>query len=909
MVIVERDDYKIIIPDNLSFYVPHVKTVFYDYVEHFKFSEDKMLDFSNPSKIFLKNGDSFWFTNLPSFNDKAEFFAQNLQLKPDDVVFYVGAYCGLGPIAISKIVTSGHVYAFEADVENCRYLMLNIQERNITNITIIPKALNQITEKLYISKHHSITSSVSTIGIGPEVESITVEEVIEKYNITKLNAVVIDVGGSEYNILTNSTEDQWIASKLFDFKPKILVETHTLNGKYPFPAFQNFMKAENYSVREIERFFTVFPTFLCKPLEETEGPDSRIISNKFFRDEFPEFTRNFTLLALAGSWNDRTRVYDIYACNDDACYWQSHISRFFKCYDSFIKPLLIESFVPKCRKFTFLLSDGNQYGPYSASYIIDNVHIQYPCFAWAFEDKFPENYEISDLSNIILIPDYYIIGDTVPHRYIDNGIKLSEYWKYSDELNWDQKDTKFFWRGAISCLSTPFPEAMFRLKNYLNERLKFLVKCRESKYADLLDCSYSSGDVSQVGAPKIIHEELQNYKLFSTFTPRDEFWKSKFIFAVEGYSYSSPATYQTLASNSCPIFIDTHDAWWYKHNFIEGQHYIGIKRDLSDFEEKIEWCLNNLDKCREIAKSSKSIIERINPKSALDLTSKVFKSVLEDNNWDFKSIYDFTDRRALLEFKMKKEENENFVVSESCFVPVSLGGWCGIADVIREGLKLNPIAYPFDYVRTTFEGILHYIKNDFEGFLPTTGRHIGIPGNTDLILYPGTYNAFYSHDPTNIETKEAFLRRFKKFDNLLKSDKTVVFFRAMTSLLVSTEMDNLQIFTKILQDKYPNLKYKLVTITHRAIDEDINSIRLIKTLENIYIWSVAIKYPVEHNYCIQYRRIIEYTMKFLSDDEEMLPGTELHLDTLDMGKHDQTEFEYYNHWPKDSWLQELGYSE
>ena len=131
----------------------------------------------------------------------------------------------------------------------------------------------------------------------------------------------------------------------------------------------------------------------------------------------------------------------------------------------------------------------------------------------------------------------------------------------------------------------------------------------------------------------------------------------------------------------------------------------------------------------------------------------------------------------------------------------------------------------------------------------------------------------------------------------------------MTSHLSETETSQIETFKETLRLKYPHLKYKLITIHHRGTDEDVNSIRLIKNLDNIYYWSVAAKYRYEHHFCLQYKRIIEYTMKCLNNNEEMLAGNEIHLNTLDVTTHTQLDFEYINHWSKDLWIKEAGYDE
>jgi len=45
--------------------------------------------------------------------------------------------------------------------------------------------------------------------------------------------------------------------------------------------------------------------------------------------------------------------------------------------------------------------------------------------------------------------------------------------------------------------------------------------------------------------------------------------------------------------------------WKIESELMPYVHYIPVKNDFSDLEEKFNWCLNNLDKCEKIAIYSK----------------------------------------------------------------------------------------------------------------------------------------------------------------------------------------------------------------------------------------------------------------------------------------------------------------
>ena len=95
-----------------------VKFNTYNPVEHFRVAE------YGGEKYFLK------------------LFLQNL--KPDDVVFDIGASIGLFTVCAATLVSSGQIFAFEPDPENRMHLDENIQLNSLRNIVVVDWAVSDI---------------------------------------------------------------------------------------------------------------------------------------------------------------------------------------------------------------------------------------------------------------------------------------------------------------------------------------------------------------------------------------------------------------------------------------------------------------------------------------------------------------------------------------------------------------------------------------------------------------------------------------------------------------------------------------------------------------------------------------------------------------------------------------------
>ena len=78
-----------------------------------------------------------------------------------------------------------------------------------------------------------------------------------------------------------------------------------------------------------------------------------------------------------------------------------------------------------------------------------------------------------------------------------------------------------------------------------------------------------------------------------------------FIISVEGNDFATNLSWIML-SNSVPLMpVPYVETWKMEQKLIPYIHYVPLNNDFSDLDKKMEWCLNNLDICEEIAYMSK----------------------------------------------------------------------------------------------------------------------------------------------------------------------------------------------------------------------------------------------------------------------------------------------------------------
>lgn len=108
--------------------------------------------------------------------------------------------------------------------------------------------------------------------------------------------------------------------------------------------------------------------------------------------------------------------------------------------------------------------------------------------------------------------------------------------------------------------------------------------------------------------------------------------KYKFIISVEGNDFATNLSWILLSNSTVIMPKPTVLTWKIESELVPYVHYIPVKNDFSDLEEKFNWCLNNLDKCEKIAIYSKLYVLQFfdNEKEDKIITEviKYYKSVL-----------------------------------------------------------------------------------------------------------------------------------------------------------------------------------------------------------------------------------------------------------------------------------------
>lgn len=234
--LISSGDRQIWISTNQNIYIKTIMWFFdyyFDSVEFENIGDFKVVDFSISRKHKIKGFDQFEVF-CPSVAEPFETIEQYLdfaKLKEGNIVLDLGAYSGLTSIAFSQCVgENGKVISLEPDIFNFECVQKNVSEnQSFQNIFLENIAVWKESGFLEFSVEQNMGSSATIVngkrGLIKQIPCMTLSAIAKKYNLTNVDFIKCDIEGAEAYIF----EDDEFFQK---FKPKIIIETHIVNGSF-----------------------------------------------------------------------------------------------------------------------------------------------------------------------------------------------------------------------------------------------------------------------------------------------------------------------------------------------------------------------------------------------------------------------------------------------------------------------------------------------------------------------------------------------------------------------------------------------------------------------------------------------------------------------------------------------------
>jgi FkbM family methyltransferase len=171
-----------------------------------------VVDYSGPRlQKYRSSGLEFEINSFPEEDSAIEDYFRWYRPKEGDVVFDLGAYCGVSTYVFSKAVgESGRVYSFEPDAGSHELLLRNIERHQLRNVTPLRLAIAATSGEAKFHEEGTLGSVLSrhspraTTGTVSTVETITLSDACERFGVPSF--VKVDIEGSEVEVLDSSRD-------------------------------------------------------------------------------------------------------------------------------------------------------------------------------------------------------------------------------------------------------------------------------------------------------------------------------------------------------------------------------------------------------------------------------------------------------------------------------------------------------------------------------------------------------------------------------------------------------------------------------------------------------------------------------------------------------------------------------
>lgn len=151
---------------------------------------------------------------------------------------------------------------------------------------------------------------------------------------------------------------------------------------------------------------------------------------------------------------------------------------------------------------------------------------------------------------------------------------------------------------------------------------------------------------------------------------------------------------------------------------------------------------------------------------------------------------------------------------------IGLGCFCAVSYGLQ-ALDLKKKTYPFDWLRSPMDGIVHLLETDFEDFLTfTTARPSAASAAETVFAQARWGGSFWHHVPENPQTAADFTRRIERLLGL--TDDVVaprrVFVRALNS---TRELEQAPRLLQLLREALPGKDVRLLLLVDLQSQEEM----------------------------------------------------------------------------------------
>lgn len=220
--------------------------IYFPQVQPTEVATGQMVDFSGPQLHTLANGLQFELSSFPEELPTLDSYFRFSRPNPGDIVFDVGAYCGVFTYELSRLVgPGGKVIAFEPDPLNFALLRRNIARHGLENVVVLQAALSDKDGTATFSSEGTIGSALTQSLDRPAmvatiaVETMTLQSACSRYGTPTF--IKVDAEGSEIEILSSAID--FLRNNPI---PIVLDTNHKRGGKLTYKRVELLLSQAGY---------------------------------------------------------------------------------------------------------------------------------------------------------------------------------------------------------------------------------------------------------------------------------------------------------------------------------------------------------------------------------------------------------------------------------------------------------------------------------------------------------------------------------------------------------------------------------------------------------------------------------------------------------------------------------------
>ncbi len=199
-------------------------------------------------------------------------------------------------------------------------------------------------------------------------------------------------------------------------------------------------------------------------------------------------------------------------------------------------------------------------------------------------------------------PDQTLLPDA--HFFQTKGMEYERELVQRCPVSWEKRSSLILWRGS----PTGHGALDLAARSYINQRLRMVEKCFN---INDVDAKFS------INPPTSHYQDFfynrANQHLIGQFIAPQAWQAAKYAIDIDGNSNTWTNFLRLLMFGCCVLKVDSSFGYkqWYYHKLNAYEHYVPVKADLSDLEDKIDWVRSHDRKAKVIGQNAQNFAKQL----------------------------------------------------------------------------------------------------------------------------------------------------------------------------------------------------------------------------------------------------------------------------------------------------------